>query len=166
MNYWILEQKAPELSKDIAWIDWNWEKLKNPIQLSDYAWKFKIIYCFQSWCPGCHSSWLPTLQKLREAFNNNTKIELFALQTVFEGFEQNSYDKILETQKKYNLDIPFWHDVGDEIVGKSYTMTDYKTGGTPWYILINEKDEVIFNDFHIHPENTIKFLEGYLSHLK
>jgi len=35
------------------------------------------------------------------------------IQTVFEGFETNSYEAMLETQSKYDLGIPFGHDDGD-----------------------------------------------------
>ena len=59
-------------------IDKNGKKT-TPIKLSDYNGKFKIIYCFQHWCPGCHSQGLPTLKKLVDAFQGNDKIVFFAV---------------------------------------------------------------------------------------
>ena len=53
--------KAPEFKVN-QWIDANGNKTE-PIKLLDYKGKFKVIYCFQSWCPGCHSKGLPDLKK-------------------------------------------------------------------------------------------------------
>lgn len=124
--------KAPEL-RVTQWIDEHGNETA-PIKLADYKGKFKIIYCFQHWCPGCHSAGLPALQKLVDTFSTNDKIKFFAIQTVFEGHEENTYDKIALTQKKYNLKIPFGHDTGKT---KATVMTDYQTGGTPWFIFID-----------------------------
>ena len=44
------------------WIDDNGNKTE-PIKLADFKGKLKILYCFQSWCPGCHSKGLPDLKK-------------------------------------------------------------------------------------------------------
>jgi len=150
--------KAPELRVE-QWIDKNGKKT-TPIKLSDYKGKFKIIYCFQHWCPGCHSQGLPTLKKLVDAFQGNDKIAFFAVQTVFEGARANTYDKIAETQKKYNLEIPFGHDEGK---GRSTIMEDYKTGGTPWFIFIDENDNVVFADFHINADGAIKYFNEILN---
>lgn len=146
--------KAPELRVE-QWIDANGNKLEHPIKLADYKGKFKIIYCFQHWCPGCHSVGLPSLKRLVDAFEGNDKIAFLAVQTVFEGAQANTYDKILETQKKYGLKIPFGHDPGS---GRATIMQDYQTGGTPWFIFIDERDNVVFADFHINVDGTIKYL--------
>ena len=44
------------------WVDANGNKIEQ-IKLTDFKGKFKVLYCFQSWCPGCHSRGLPALQK-------------------------------------------------------------------------------------------------------
>lgn len=149
--------KAPELRVE-QWIDAKGNKT-NPIKLADFKGKFKIIYCFQHWCPGCHSQGLPALKRLVDEFGDNDKIEFLAVQTVFEGSHSNTYDKITETQKKYDLPIPFGHDPGE---GRSTIMQDYRTGGTPWFIFIDENDTVIFADFHINVDGTIKYFNEIL----
>jgi len=146
--------KAPELRVEL-WIDANGNKLDQPIKLADYSGKYKIIYCFQHWCPGCHSVGLPSLKKLVDAFEYTDKVAFLAVQTVFEGAQANTYDKILETQKKYGLKIPFGHDPGN---GRATIMQDYQTGGTPWFIFIDQEDNVVFADFHINVDGTIKYL--------
>jgi thiol-disulfide isomerase/thioredoxin len=140
------------------WIDANGNKTEQ-IKLTDFKDKFKIIYCFQSWCPGCHSQGLPDLQKMVEALEGNDNVDFLAVQTVFEGHSSNTFDKMVETQKQYGLKIPFGHDAGDDGKSRSNIMTNYQTGGTPWFIFINQNDDVIFADFHINVEGAIKFLK-------
>jgi thiol-disulfide isomerase/thioredoxin len=149
--------KAPELRVE-QWIDGSGKTIE-PIKLSNYKGKYKIIYCFQHWCPGCHSVGLPSLKKLVDTFDGNDKIAFFAVQTVFEGSHANTYEKISETQKKYDLKIPFGHDPGK---GRSTIMEDYGTGGTPWFIFIDQEDNIVFADFHINTEGTINYLNEIL----
>ncbi len=77
--------KAPKFEVK-HWTDAHGNKTQ-PIELSDFEGKFKILYCFQSWCPGCHSRGLPALQKMVEALKENETIVFLAIQTVFEGYE-------------------------------------------------------------------------------
>lgn len=149
--------KAPEFEvRD--WVDAQGEKT-NPIKLSDFDGKFKVIYCFQSWCPGCHSSGLPSLQKMVDALQGNDKVVFLAVQTVFEGHDANTYEKMLETQKKYNLKIPFGHDAGDDGKSRSNLMRNYGTGGTPWFIFIDQNNTIVFADFHLNAEAAIEVLK-------
>lgn len=149
--------RAPEFNV-IQWIDSKGNKT-NPIKLSDFKGKFKVIYCFQHWCPGCHSKGLPDLKKMVDALDGNKNVVFLAIQTVFEGHEDNTYDKIVDTQKRYALNIPFGHDAGDDNTSKSNIMTNYKTGGTPWFIFIDKHDNVVYSDFHLNPVAAIEFLK-------
>ena len=149
--------RAPEFNV-IQWIDSKGNKT-NPIKLSDFKGKFKVIYCFQHWCPGCHSKGLPDLKKMVDALDGKEDVVFLAIQTVFEGHEDNTYDKIVDTQKRYALNIPFGHDAGDDNTLKSNIMTNYKTGGTPWFIFIDKHDNVVYSDFHLNPVAAIEFLK-------
>lgn len=152
--------KAPEFQvKD--WVNASGNKTV-PLQLSDFDGKFKVVYCFQSWCPGCHSVGLPNLQKMVKALEGNNKVAFFAVQTVFEGHHANTYEKMVETQKKYELKIPFGHDAGNDGKSRSNMMTNYKTGGTPWFILIDQHDNVVFADFHLNVDATIDVLKSII----
>ena len=77
-------------------------------------------------------------------------VAFVAVQTVFEGFSSNTPEKAEATAERYGLKIPFGHSgkEGDP----SPMMRRYRTGGTPWTILIDKKGVVRFNDFHISPE--------------
>ncbi|WP_150451229.1 peroxiredoxin family protein [Arenibacter lacus] len=119
-----------------------------PILLSDYPEVFKVIYCFQYWCKGCHSRGFPSLKRMINEKRDQKNILFLAIQTVFEGHKENTYDNMIKTQKEYGLAIPFGHDPGDESTHSiSKVMTNYRTGGTPWIILINEENRVVFSDF-------------------
>lgn len=149
--------KAPEFHVN-QWIDQNGNET-GVIKLSDYKGKFKIVYCYQSWCPGCHSKGLPDLKKMVDALKENDKVVFLAVQTVFEGYDTNTYEKMVETQKQYELKIPFGHDAGNDGKSKSFIMQNYQTGGTPWFIFIDTHDNVVFSDFHLNPDAAIEFLK-------
>ena len=149
--------KAPEFNVN-NWIDANGNKTE-PIKLSDFKGKFKVVYCFQSWCPGCHSKGLPDLKKMVEATTSNENVIYLAVQTVFEGHHENTFEKMVETQEQYSLKIPFGHDAGDDGKSISNIMTNYQTGGTPWFLFIDKHDNVVFSDFHLNPDAAIEFLK-------
>ena len=149
--------KAPEFNVK-KWIDPDGNATAE-IKLSDYKGKFKVVYCFQHWCPGCHSKGLPNLKQMVTALEGNSNVVFLAIQTVFEGHDANTYNKVKETQKKYELKIPFGHDAGDDGKSRSNIMTNYKTGGTPWFILIDEHDSVVFADFHLNVDGAIEVLK-------
>ena len=149
--------KAPEFEVN-QWVDAYGNKTES-IKLSDFKGKFKVLYCFQSWCPGCHSRGLPALQKMVEELKENKNVSFLAIQTVFEGHDANTYDKMMETQKKYSLKIPFGHDAGDDSKSRSNIMTNYQTGGTPWFIFIDKHDNIVFADFHLNTDAAIDFLK-------
>lgn len=150
--------KAPEFNVT-HWIDEHGNKAKS-YKLSDFKGKLKVMYCFQHWCPGCHSKGLPDLKKMVEALQGNDNISFLAIQTVFEGFESNTYEKMVETQKEYGLKIPFGHDAGDDGKSHSNIMKDYKTGGTPWFVFIDKHDNVVYSDFHLNPDAAIEFFKA------
>jgi len=135
--------KAPEFNVN-RWVDGNGNTSK-PLRLSDFKGNFKIIYCFK---------------KMVTAVQHNSKITFLAIQTVFEGFEANTYEKMLETQKKYNLNIPFGHDAGNDGKSTSNIMKNYKTRGTPWFIFVDKHDNVVFENFHLNVDAAIDFLKG------
>lgn len=68
----------------------------------------------------------------------------------------NSADKVRKTQLQYDLPIVFGHDPGeDHPHGRPKTMLDFRTGGTPWHILINPQGQVIFNGFSLNTDAAI-----------
>ena len=156
----IVGQKAPEL-KVKQWIDAE-GKVTEPVHLADYKGKFIVLYSFQAWCPGCHSKGLPALKQMTDELKDNSNVAFMAIQTVFEGAHANTYERMVEIKDQYAIGVPFGHDPGDEGTSRrktSSTMKSYRSGGTPWYILIDQEGFVVFNDFHLDVDKAIAYLK-------
>lgn len=154
-NYGIIGQSAPEL--DVSqWIDANGKP--SSFKLADHKNKFIFMEFWQSWCPGCHKHGFPSLKKISDAFKDNEHFVAVAIQTTFEGFSTNTADKMQEIQQQYKLNITMGHDAGDE-KNHPKTMRDYRSGGTPWAVLISPEGKVIYNDFSVDPESAIKYIK-------
>ncbi len=153
----LIGAQAPELRVK------EWYNLKSgekTPRISDYSGKVVYIFCYQSWCPGCHSRGFPAVKKVSDAFEGSDDIVFLVVQTVFEGFGTNTADKIEKTRSDYALDLPFGHDDGG---GKgSLLMRDYRSRGTPWHIIIDASGKIIFCDFHIDADKTISVLKNMI----
>ena len=123
----------------------------------------KVIYLFffQSWCPGCHSRGFPTLNQVIGAFKNNKDVVFATIQTVFEGMAVNSPSKAVSTAKEFGLSIPIGHDSGRS-GQRSLTMNRYRSGGTPWVVIIDRSGHVRFDGFHIKPKRAINLVKSLL----
>lgn len=151
----IVENQAPELRVPY-WIDGEGVP-RAPLGLAELGPGYKILYCFQHWCAGCHASGFPTLVRLVEALNDKG-FGFAVIQTVFEGVEENTVERLREEQLRYGLHLPFGHDAPRE--GEHYptVMEDYGTGGTPWFILIDPKGSVLFSHFHFNADHFLRAL--------
>lgn len=156
-------QSAPELNVPY-WID-SRGKETDAFAIASNQGKWIILKCFQNWCPGCHSAGFPALQKITAAFKDNQQVAIAAIQTTFEGFSTNTQDALLKNQQRYQLAIPFGHDAGDELAPhgnikrRPTTMVSYRTGGTPWFIVIDPSGKVVYNHFHINADKLIEILQ-------
>jgi thiol-disulfide isomerase/thioredoxin len=144
----IVGQAAPTWSGIESWHQL--PKGKSALDVTEYRGKVVYLYFFQSWCPGCHSRGFPTLAATRSAFAARDDVVFLAVQTVFEGFYTNTAQKGLETLRKFALDIPMGHDPGPEGSG-SRLMKRYRSGGTPWTVVIDKKGVVRFDGFRLTP---------------
>ncbi len=136
-------QKAPSFGVD-EWIQTNG---KSSLDIDDFKGKVLYLYGFQSWCPGCHSHGFPTLKTLSKYYENDKDVAFVAVQTVFEGFSSNTINAAKKIIKDYALTMP----VGQSGLNnkRSQLMINYKTGGTPWTIIVDKKGIVRFNNFHL-----------------
>ena len=147
-------QKAPSFGVD-TWLQTN--GMKN-IDIDTYKGKVLYVYGFQAWCPGCHSHGFPTLQKLSKHYKGDDKVAFVAIQTVFEGFLVNSVTAAKLIIAKYDLTMPVGHSGSD--VKRSEFMKNYKTGGTPWTVIIDKNSIVRFNNFHAEVDEIIEFMDA------
>ncbi len=149
----ILGQKAP------AWDAKHWRNLPDDarsLDVADYKGKVLYLYFFQSWCPGCHAHGFPTLKKLSDTFADDEAVAFVAVQTVFEGFLSNTPKRALESLERHDLNVPVGHS-GSK--GKrSGMMRDYRSGGTPWTVIVDKAGVVRFNGFHIKAEDAARLI--------
>lgn len=139
------------------WIDGEGRVMADPVRLTDLGSGHKVIFCFQDWCAGCHSRGFPALKVLHDALKNKG-FGFAAIQTVFEGSEVNAFDKLRLNQERYELAIPFGHDL--PLPGTRYPtfMEDYRSGGTPWFTIIDPEGNVIFADFRMDADRLMHAL--------
>lgn len=151
----IAGRQAPSWKVD------RWHNLpaeRDRLDVSDFAGKVVYLFCFQSWCPGCHSHGFPTLTAVHERFADDEDVAFVAIQTVFEGFASNTADDGKRTLAEYGLSIPWAQAAGRERSPPAF-MRDYRTGGTPWTIIIGTDGKVRFNGFGIEPRQAIALVE-------
>lgn len=109
------------------------------------------LYCFQAWCPGCHSHGFPTMATVRQQVDP-ADVAFVAVQTVFEGHEVNTPERAQSSALEHGLDdIPVGHDPG-VAGGPPDLMRSYRTGGTPWTVIIGPERRVCFDGFQITPD--------------
>ena len=106
----------------------------------------------------------PTLQKLTQTYKNENRLKFFAVQTVFEGYDYNSQDKLRKNQLEWNLKIPMAHAPGNPKTHQiPKIMQQYRSGGTPWKVIIDRKGKVVYNHFHIELPQAVALIEQLLT---
>ncbi|MFT7623784.1 MAG: peroxiredoxin [Myxococcota bacterium] len=127
------------------------------VSIADQRGKVVYLYFFQSWCPGCHKRGFSTLKTVSETFRNDDQVAFIAIQTVFEGFGTNTAKRAKETADSFGLTCPVGHD-GSEETGKPGVMGRYRSGGTPWTVIVDKTGLVRFNGFAIKPRLAINLI--------
>jgi hypothetical protein len=153
--------QAPELEAEF-WIDADGK----PTQFSMLAQRghWVHLYCWQAGCPGCHSHGFPTLQKIVAAFSDDPRVVNVAVQTAFEQYSVNTAEKVRERQVRYRLPIVMGHDPGDPDSERwPHTMVSYRTGGTPWHVLVDPTGVVVYNGFGLDANKAIAFIRKQLA---
>lgn len=149
--------RAPELRVQ-KWIDEDGRGVDDPLKLAKLGPGPKILFAFQHWCNGCHSHGFPTLQKLHGALRSKG-VGFAAIQTVFEGAHENTFEKLRIAQLKYELPIAFGHDEPPAGARFPTFMKDYRTRGTPWFTVINADGHIVYSDFHLNADWLVKVME-------
>jgi hypothetical protein len=106
----------------------------------------------------------PTLKKLSERFSGDNRVVFLAVQTVFEGYGFNTEEKLRKNQLKYGVKVPMAHAAGNpENHLPPDIMINYRSGGTPWTVIIDPQGWVVFNNFHIEADSATAFIEKLLA---
>lgn len=158
---------APELRVP-EWYDVDHRPVP-PITLAGLETPLVYLFCFQAWCPGCHSHGFPSLVAARSAMADRglaDSVSFVVVHTVFEGHDQNTSERAVESMQQHGLtDLPVGHDSGEP----PHTMADYRTGGTPWTVLIGAPDDrpgerpVLAAGFQADPEVVVPAMERLLA---
>ena len=86
------------------------------------------------------------------------------IQTVFEGYRINTKDKLRENQLAHGLKITMAHAPGNQQTHDiPAIMRNYRSGGTPWTVIIDPSRIVVYNDFHIDPKPAAALIKKLLS---
>ncbi|TKT69493.1 thiol-disulfide isomerase [Aquamicrobium sp. LC103] len=152
MKTGIVGLPAPPL-EHVRWIDESGDE-RGPLSLAELGQGFRILYFFQDWCAGCHAHGFPAFVTLAEKFKG---VGLAAIQTVFEGSDVNTFDRLRENQRRYGLRVPFGHAAANststEIVPA--IMEAYWSGGTPWFVVIAPDGSVVYDGFGLDVESLV-----------
>ena len=79
---------------------------------------------------------------------------------MFEGYNFNTQDKLRQNQLKYALKVPMAHAAGDpDNHGIPQIMRSYRSGGTPWAVIIDPAGKVVYNGFHIETADAVALIQ-------
>ena len=134
---------------------------KEELELSDFRGKTVVMLFFQHTCPACHKRAFPTFRKLLKKFGDSDGVAFLAIQTPFEDFTDNTEAKLEITAEKFDLDIPIGHLT--KTPGFHSLNTAYKTGGTPWWVIVNPLGVVEYNGFYLNPEVAAENIENMIA---
>jgi len=157
METGIVGLAAPPL-EHIRWIDENGYEC-SPLALAELGQGFRILYFFQDWCAGCHAHGFPTFVTLAENLRDKD-VGLAAIQTVFEGSDVNTFNRLRENQRRYGLRVPLGHAVADAASTDAVPsiMEAYRSGGTPWFVMIAPDGRVVYDGFRLDAKSIIQTL--------
>lgn len=151
----IRGQVAPE------WAVPAWFSLKDgrsELHLATITTPVVYLYCFQSWCPGCHAHGFPTMAEVHGRVSAHD-VSFVAIQTVFEGHDVNTAERAVESMQRHGLEtVPVGHDVGGPDALPSI-MGSYHTGGTPWTVIIGPDRRVHFDGFRIDADTAVDLVD-------
>ena len=81
------------------------------------------------------------------------------IQTVFEGEQENTFERLRSNQLKYDMPVVFGHDPPPTGARLPTFMEDYRTRGTPWFSVIDADGALVFSDFHLDADKLVAHLE-------
>lgn len=147
-------QSAPELRVPY-WIDEAGHE-REPLKLADLGESYKIFFAFKGTCPSCHSFGFPAMKTIYEGLKDSG-VGMAVIHTAFDDDPRNTQDRIHELQSEFKIPLPFGHDPK---VGENYPtfMRDYGTRGTPYFIILDPNNQLIFSDFRLDPNKVVDVL--------
>jgi hypothetical protein len=156
----ILGKKAPDL-KIKTWIDASGNPMTPP-DLNNSQGKVKILFCYQPNCRGSIGVALPIIKKINEALKDNPMVNLYAIQTIFNYPYDFPPETLKDVQRELQLHMPIGY-TNNRIADESLRfINDYNIVGTPWIIIINKDNQVIYNHYYITFEEALSIVSSQL----
>jgi AhpC/TSA family len=129
--------------------DWQisqWLNTKVPLSLQALRGKPVIALAFQMLCPGCVSTSLPQVQRVREAFAPED-LAVIGLHTVFEHHPvQGTAQALSAFLHEYRITVPVGIDAPSGN-GPPQTMQGYQMRGTPTTLLFDREGRLRLQAF-------------------
>ena len=101
------------------------------------------------------------MKELVSHYKEDDAVVFLAVQTVFEGFEANTFERGKRVMEKFGLEIPMGQD--GEAGKRSRILRDYRMRGTPWAIVIGSDGVIRYSTFRIAPAAAIELIDGLKS---
>ncbi len=132
--------KAPEL------ITSKWLNTTERLSLEKLKGKVVAIHAFQMLCPGCVLHGIPQAQKLFETFSSD-HVAVLGLHTVFEHHEAMEEKSLKAFLHEFRVKFPVGIDEPSKGGDIPKTMELYQMRGTPTWLLIDKKGELMVHAF-------------------
>lgn len=149
----LLNQKAPSFEVK-EWI----QSYKDDLDIDDLKGKVVYIATFQDVCPYCHEHGLPSLKELHEYYKDDKDVQFLAIQTPFEDEDGNDESTAKSVIKEYALTMPVGNSKRDQY-DRPIFMDNYRTGGTPWVIIIDKKGIIRYSSLWLHEDLTMVMID-------
>lgn len=154
----ILGMAAPELRIN-TWIDAQGNPMPQP-KLNNSPEKTKILFCYQPTCRGSIGIALPIIRKINEALKGHPQVEIMAIQTIFNYPYDYPPETLKDVQSELHLNMPIGYTNNRTADESLRFINDYNIVGTPWIIIINKDNKVIYNHYYITFDDALSIVSS------
>ncbi len=123
----------------------------------DYLGKPLVILFFNLGCPGCLGRAIPYANRI--VYENEGTINVMGIHTNFEGVDFDK-ERFLQAKQDLHIRFPFFRDYNYDT-----TFLNYGAGGTPHWIIVDKKGEVVYSIFGSDPNNALLRLDYLISEI-
>ena len=149
----IENQLGPEL-KVTQWHNWTENE---PPSIRKLEGKVVCLLLFQTSCEYSKLYGIPQAKELYAKYADDPDVTIMAIQTPFHEFETNTHANAGVLAAEQKIKFPVGHDGTEE--QRSITFEAYKAPGTPWFIVLDKKNIVRYNDPDFPIEIATKLIE-------
>lgn len=117
------------------------------INLKDLRGKVVVIEVFQIFCPACVTHGLPQIGRLHRIFQDETRVYVLGLHSVFEHHEVMQKESLKVFLSEFRYSFPVAIDKSVDGKGLPATMRKFGLMGTPSLIIIDQNgklQEILF----------------------